>query len=106
MKNCTIVIAGALTGAVIGTLAFALVLPLVLCLFGYTCWGIMAGSAAACCQSSMGDVPAGSCFSCLQSLGAGGGWTYIIIGCVVGIPIGLCVGGYYADTYFHCFSAQ
>lgn len=64
----------------------------------------MAGSAAACCQSSIGNVPGGSCFSCLQSTGAGGGKAYIIFACIVGVPVGFGLGGYIADTYFHCFS--
>lgn len=107
MKNCSIVVGGALVGAVIGTLAVGVGVPLILCLFGFTCWGIMAGSAAACCQSGIGNVPAGSCFSCLQSTGAGGGGcTYVIFACVIGIPLGLCLGGYYADSYFNCFSSM
>lgn len=65
----------------------------------------MAGSAAACCQSGIGDVPAGSCFSCVQSLGAcGGGWTYLIIASIIGIPLGLYLGGLYTETYYHCFT--
>lgn len=103
MRSCSIVVAGALAGAVIGTLAVGLGVPLVLCLLGFTCWGIMAGSAAACCQSSIGNVPSGSCFSCLQSLGAGGGTTYIVISCIFGIPIGLYAGGYHTNTYYQCF---
>lgn len=105
-KNCSIVLGGALAGACIGFISVGVALPLVLCLLGFTCWGIMAGSAAACCQSNIGDVPSGSCFSCFQSLGAGGGMmTYILISCFVGMPVGFYFGGYYTDTYFHCLSA-
>lgn len=106
MKNCSIVLGGALGGAGIGIIAVGVIVPLALCVLGFTCWGIMAGSAAACCQSGIGDVPADGCFSCVQSLGAGGGgWTYLIIACIIGIPIGLYVGGMYAETYYHCFTS-
>ncbi|CAG0921736.1 unnamed protein product [Notodromas monacha] len=58
-------------GALSGVLAIG-VIPLALCILGFTCWGVLAGSAAALCQSSIGNVPAGSCFSCFQSVGACG----------------------------------
>lgn len=102
IKNCSIVIGGALAGAVAGVFA----VPLALCLLGFTCCGIMAGSAAACCQSGIGDVQSGSCFSSLQSTGAGGGGcAYLIVICIIGVPIGIFVGGMYTETYFHCFTS-
>ena len=36
----------------------------------YLTSGVIAGSSAACCQSKMGNVEAGSCFAGCQSLGA------------------------------------
>lgn len=66
----------------------------------------MAGSCAACCQSSIGNVPAGSCFACLQGRGAGGVWPYLFYSLIVGVPIGLALGGYIAETYVHCFSGN
>jgi len=103
IEDCSIVFGGALAGALIGPFAVGLGLLLVLCLVGFTCCGVMAGSAAACCQSSIGDVSAGSCFSCFQSIGAGG-YAYFVIVLVIGIPLGLGLGGYIAETYVHCFS--
>lgn len=91
----------------IGPLAVGLGLPLVflaLYILGFTCRGIMAGSAAACCQSCIGDVPAGSCFACCQSFGAGGGRGYIWFSLIVGAVFGIVLGGFIADTYFNCFS--
>ena len=40
--------------------------------FGFGGDGIKGGSGAACCQSCLGNVARGSCFSCLQSAGARG----------------------------------
>lgn len=48
-----------------------IVVALAMCLIGFTCGGIAGGSAAAAWQSSIGNVMAGSCFSILQSCGAG-----------------------------------
>ncbi len=95
IKNCSIVIGGSLSGGVIGILVVGVVIPLALCVLGFTCWGVMAGSAAACCQSNIGNVPSGSCFSCMQSLGAGGGGclVYLSIACI-GILPGLYFGGH------------
>lgn len=104
MKNCSIVVGIALAGGFIAPIALGFGIPLVLCVLGFTCWGIMAGSAAACCQSSIGDVPKGSCFACCQSIGAGGGMICILCtACMVGVPIGIGLGGYIANTYFKCF---
>ncbi|KAJ6640956.1 hypothetical protein Bhyg_05889, partial [Pseudolycoriella hygida] len=99
LRNCSIVLGIAIGGAVCGSLAILIGVPLVLCVLGFTCCGIAAGSAAACCQSGIGDVPADSCFSCLQSTGAcgGGGCVYLIVSTIIGIPLGLYVGGYYGN---------
>lgn len=59
-------------GALIG---FAIIpgILLALCLIGFTCCGVIKGSMAACAQSSIGDVGAGSCFSGLQKCAANQG---------------------------------
>mmetsp|Transcript_19342 Transcript_19342/g.28629 ORF Transcript_19342/g.28629 Transcript_19342/m.28629 type:complete len:110 (-) Transcript_19342:279-608(-) len=43
---------------------------------GFTVIGVAGGSFAAVTQSKVGLVPAGSCFACLQSLGAGGVYAF------------------------------
>ena len=54
-------------GAGVGAM---ILVPLLCCIIGFTCCGVRKGSCAACWQSRIGDVEAGSCFSCLQSCGA------------------------------------
>ena len=54
-------------GAGVGAM---ILIPLLCCIIGFTCCGVRDGSCAACWQSRIGDVEAGSCFSCLQSCGA------------------------------------
>lgn len=63
-----------IAGGVIGTVA----LPLV----GFTAGGVAMGSLAAACQSTIGNVVAGSAFAALQSIGATGSAT--LIGSAVG----------------------
>jgi hypothetical protein len=62
--------------------------------------GVSAASCAAICQSNIGNVAAGSCFSCAQSMGACGSMgVYVLIGLICGIPAG-AIAGYYAWFYF------
>ena len=57
---------GCLSGIPITFLCLGCIFPLM----GFTVCGIAAGSLAACCQSSIGDVVKGSCFAWMQSIGA------------------------------------
>lgn len=57
---------------------FAGVVSIGLSLFGFGSSGIVAGSAAAAMQSTIGNVAAGSAFATLQSLGASG--TFVAVG--------------------------
>jgi len=84
------IILGAIAG---GAIIFALLLPIVLLILGFTSSGVLAGSFAACCQSSIGNVVAGSCFAVTQSVAAGGCHPVILIPSAV---IGACLGGYIA----------
>jgi hypothetical protein len=62
--------------------------------------GIRAASYAATCQSNHGDMEAGSCFSCAQSMGASSSiGRNCCIGLIFGIPAG-AIAGYYAWFYF------
>lgn len=54
-------------GALIG-LSIIPAFLLFLCLCGFTCIGVAAGSLAACRQAQIGLVPAKSCFSLCQSI--------------------------------------
>ena len=57
---------GCLSGIPITFLCLGCIFPLM----GFTVCGIAAGSLAACCQSAIGDVVAGSWFAWMQSIGA------------------------------------
>lgn len=54
-------------GAAIGIAIIPAIL-IVMCLTGFTCFGVAAGSYAALRQSEIGMVPARSCFSMCQSI--------------------------------------
>jgi hypothetical protein len=56
-----------------GLAGLGILYPVFLCFLdccGFRAEGVGAGSCAAFCQSCYGDVPAGSWFSCCQSVGA------------------------------------
>ncbi len=59
-----------LNGPIYGFVGIALLILFLVALFcfGFTCWGVSAGSAAAILQRRMKNVPGGSMFSFLQSL--------------------------------------
>ena len=85
----------AVAGLVAGGVAVFIV-PILLAILGFTMCGVRVLSCAACWQSSMGNVEAGSCFSCLQSVAAK--WCqvksigmFLLLGLVVGITTGLLV---------------
>ena len=74
----------------------AVAVPILLAIFGFTMCGVRVLSCAACWQSSVGNVEAGSCFSCLQSVAAK--WCqvksigmFLLLGLVVGVTTGLLV---------------
>ena len=86
----------AVAGLVAGGVTVFIV-PILLCIFGFTYCGVRILSCAACWQSSMaraGHPPSrGSCFSCLQSAGAK--WcqcksfgVFLLLGLVVGVITG------------------
>ena len=54
------------------------------CIFGFRTVGVAAGSCAACCQSTIGNVVKGSCFAIMTSLGMRGCFVIMII---VGIVV-------------------
>ena len=69
-------------------------------LIGFRTMGIVDGSCAACCQSIIGNVVAGSCFAILTSLGMKGCFIAMI---VIGI-VALAILGIYAlinSQWFH-----
>ena len=73
-----------------------LVLPIVLCCFGFTSAGPGYNTCASGWQSSIGDVQAGSCFSCLQMIAMTpicAVWK-LLPGILIGIAAG--IGSYYA----------
>ena len=85
----------AVAGLVAGGVAVFIV-PILLAIFGFTMCGVRVLSAAACWQSSVGNVEAGSCFSCLQSVAAN--WCqvksiglFLLLGLVVGVTTGVVV---------------
>ncbi|EFX70474.1 interferon-alpha-induced [Daphnia pulex] len=92
---------GVALGVALATFFIApIALFLLLCCIGFTCSGVLAASCAAICQSNIGNVEAGSCFSCAQSMGACGMMgIYVLIGVIFGIPAG-AIAGYYAWFYF------
>jgi hypothetical protein len=60
-----------LTEGAVGALIGLAIIPcflIILCLFGFTCYGVAAASYAAVRQSDIGSVPARSCFSICQSI--------------------------------------
>ena len=54
-------------GGVIG-LAIIPCILIIMCVLGFTCFGVAAGSYAAVRQSEIGSVPARSLFSCCQKI--------------------------------------
>ena len=83
----------AVAGLVAGGVAVFIV-PILLCICGFTMCGVRILSCAACWQSSVGDVESGSCFSCLQSVAAN--WcqvksigVFLLLGLVVGVTTGM-----------------
>jgi hypothetical protein len=79
-------------GALIG-LAIIPCFMIILCLFGFTCMGVAAGSYAAIRQAEIGSVPAKSCFSVCQSI-ATNSLTYKLI------PVlGIC--GFIGGIIYH-----
>ena len=83
----------AVAGLVAGGVAVFIV-PILLAILGFTMCGVRVLSCAACWQSSMGNVEAGSCFSCLQSAAAK--WCqvkstgiFLLLGLLVGVTTGL-----------------
>lgn len=80
------------TGALIG-LAIIPCILIILCLFGFTCMGVAAGTYAALRQSEIGNVPAKSCFSACQSIATSVA-TYKLI-----IVLGAC--GFIGGIIYH-----
>ena len=85
----TMAVAGLVAGGVT-----VFIVPILLCIFGFTMCGVRILSCAACWQSSVGDVESGSCFSCLQSVAAN--WcqcksigVFLLLGLVVGVTTGM-----------------
>lgn len=83
----------AVAGLVAGGVAVFIV-PILLCICGFTMCGVRILSCAACWQSSVGNVESGSCFSCLQSVAAN--WcqvksigVFLLLGLVVGVTTGI-----------------
>ncbi|XP_046455204.1 uncharacterized protein LOC124202817 [Daphnia pulex] len=90
----------ALGVALVVTFIAPIVIYFLLCCIGFTCSGVRANSYAAVRQSDYGDVEAGSCFSCAQSMGACGSMgRNVLIGLIFGILAG-AIAGYYAWFYF------
>ena len=75
-------------GLVVGGIIF--LLGLCCCIFGFHPVGVAASSCAACCQSCIGNVVAGSCFAIMTSLGMRGCFVVmIILGLLILIGIGI-----------------
>ncbi|EFX70473.1 hypothetical protein DAPPUDRAFT_112670 [Daphnia pulex] len=90
----------ALGVALVVTFIAPIIIYFLLCCIGFTCSGVRGGSYAAVRQSDYGDVEAGSCFSCAQSMGACGNMgRNVLIGLIFGILAG-AIAGYYAWFYF------
>ena len=77
-------------GIIIAAIIFLIGLSCYLC--GFKTIGVATGSCAACCQSIIGNVVAGSCFAILTSLGMKGCFYAMI---VIGI-VALAIFGIYA----------
>ena len=85
----TMAVAGLVAGGVT-----VFIVPILLCICGFTMCGVRILSCAACWQSSVGNVESGSCFSCLQSVAAN--WcqvksigVFLLLGLVVGVTTGM-----------------
>ncbi|KAK0213900.1 hypothetical protein IW262DRAFT_1466464 [Armillaria fumosa] len=88
------IIVGAAVGAITGAILTPIIMPPAL---GFGAAGPVAYGIAATIQSGMGNVPAGSLFSSLQSMAMGGPIrpeiiVYIIPGAVIGGIVGGLVG--------------
>jgi hypothetical protein len=84
----------------IGAGAITIVAPAIvvgpgLALAGFGSNGIVAGSAAATAQSTIGSVSSGSLFAALQSAGAGGKAASAVYGAVQGTGVSSVLGGAY-----------
>ena len=79
---------GCLSGIPITFLCLGCIFPLM----GFTVCGIAAGSLAACCQSAIGNVVAGSWFAWMQSIGALGHPKYCGITVILGFVLGGVLG--------------
>jgi len=77
-----------LPGIITAVVLLVIVLSFILEMLGFGAGGIVANSVAAVWQSTLGNVPAGSLFSLLQSLGTSP------LGIVVFVAIGLGWGGF------------
>ena len=87
------VLIGAAAG---GAAVFALVTsaPVVLLVIGFSTGGVLAGSAAATAQATIGNVVAGGVFATLQSIGAVGGLSKAATGAATaaGAAVGAGIG--------------
>ena len=83
---------GCLSGIPITFLCLGCIFPLM----GFTICGIAAGSLAACCQSAIGDVVAGSWFAWMQSIGALGH----PLCCGITVILGFILGGVLGAVIF------
>ena len=84
-------------GAVVGggvCLGLAVASPIILPAVGFGAGGVLAGSAAAAVQSTIGNVAAGSLFATLQSVGAAGGlsWAATGLATAAGVATGAGAG--------------
>ena len=76
--------------------SFFLLFGLCCCLIGFRGYGVADGSCAACCQSSIGNVNAGSCFAVLTCLGMKRCFILMIL---IGLIILISIGIYYLIEY-------
>ncbi|OJD29455.1 uncharacterized protein BKCO1_8000013 [Diplodia corticola] len=92
-----------LTALIVLAIILAIVVPPVaLHAAGFTATGVVAGSAAAAIQSSIGGaVAAGSLFAILTSAGMGGYGVAILVGCLLALYAGVAVGGISTYRSFH-----
>ena len=68
-----------------------------LCICGFTGSGVRGDSCASGCQSGIGDISSGSCFSSMQSCAATGLTAYVML-----LPSMLCAAGCGTGMWYLC----